>query len=110
MKEKCPFCNKDIEPSNNFCPNCGKQIPEGNVDFPSGQKVKIYILSALLAPLGLYWFFKYFKNENPNKRRVAYTALYITVVMIIILVTLNFYFVKALESYMGTYNLESFGL
>lgn len=109
MKEKCPFCNNKIDPTAIFCPNCGKKLPERNAPLTTGKKIKIYLLSVLLAPFGLYWFFKFFKNENPENRKTALCSLYITIFMIIVIVILNIYFVKVLKTYMGTYNLESFG-
>ena len=109
MKDICPFCNKEIDSTDKFCPKCGNRLPESNSSFTVGQKVKIYLLSVILAPLGLYWFFKFYKNENPEKRRVAFYSLYITIFMIVVLVIINMYFIKALETYVGSYNLDSFG-
>ena len=109
MKEKCPFCNKEINQTDKFCPNCGNKLPEKDLPFSTAQKVKIYLLSIFLAPFGLYWFFKYFKNENGEKRKLAFNVLFISIVMIIVLIIINFYFVKALQTYIDSYNLESFG-
>ncbi len=109
MKDICPFCNKEIGSTDKFCPNCGNRLPESNSSFTVGQKVKLYLLSVILAPLGLYWFFKFYKNENPEKRRVAFYSLYITIFMIVVLVIINVYFIRALETYVGSYNLDSFG-
>ena len=41
-------------------------------------KVKIYAISFFLAPVGLYWFFKYFRSADLGYKKVAYTALWIT--------------------------------
>ena len=109
MKEKCPFCNKEIDRTDKFCPNCGNKLPEKDLPFSTAQKVKIYFLSMVLASFGLYWFFKYFKNENSEKRKLAFNVLYISIFMIIVLVIINFYFVKALQTYIDSYNLENLG-
>ncbi len=109
MKEKCAFCNSEIDLTDKFCPNCGKKLPERNLSFSTPQKVKMYLLSVLLAPFGLYWFFKFFKNENKEKRKVAFNILYISIVMILLLLVINFYFIKALQNYVDSYPLESFG-
>ncbi len=109
MRENCPFCNKEINQTDKFCPNCGNKIPENDIPFSAGQKVKMYFLSIVLAPLGLYWFFKYFKNENSEKRKVAFSILYISIVMSIVLLVINIYFVKALQTYVDSYSLENFG-
>ena len=109
MKDLCPFCNKEIDSTDKFCPKCGNRLPERNSSFTTGQKIKIYLLSVILAPLGLYWFFKFYKNENPEKRKVAFYSLYITIFMIVVLIIINMYFIRALETYVGSYNLDSFG-
>jgi uncharacterized membrane protein YvbJ len=109
MKEKCPFCNNEINLTDKFCPNCGNKLPEEDLPFSIAQRVKIYSFSVLLAPFGLYWFFKYFKNESLEKRKVAFNVLYISIVMIIVLIIINFYFVKVLQTYIGSYNLENLG-
>ncbi len=109
MKEKCPFCTKEIDQTDKFCPNCGNKLPEKNLPFSTAQKVKIYILSIFLAPFGLYWFFKYLGSENNDKRKVAFNVLYISIVMIIVLFIINFYFIRALQTYVDSYNLDNFG-
>ncbi|MBP7785869.1 zinc ribbon domain-containing protein [Patescibacteria group bacterium] len=109
MKEKCPFCTKEIDQTDKFCPNCGNKLPEKNLPFSTAQKVKIYFLSIFLAPFGFYWFFKYFRNQNSEKRKLAYNVLYISIVMIIVLIIINFYFVKTLQTYIDSYNLVNLG-
>jgi len=109
MKEECPFCHKKIDIGSKFCPSCGNKIVDMNLPLSIGQKIKIYILSVILAPLGLYWFFKYFRNDSSDKKQVAFISLLITIVMIIILLVLNLYFIKTLRIYTQNYSLESFG-
>lgn len=109
MKERCPICNNEINLTDKFCPNCGNKLPDKDLPLSTTQKVKIYTSSILLAPFGLYWFFKYFKNENSEKRKVAFNVLYISILMVITLIVINFYFVKALQTYIDSYNLENLG-
>jgi len=106
----CPFCNNKIEPYDKFCSKCGNEIPKSTVPLSTFQKIKIYTLCVLLAPFGIYWFFKYFKNEDPEKKKVAYISLFITILMLIVLVVVNLYFVKALEQYVGSYESSIYGL
>ena len=42
------------------------------------QKLKIYFVSFFLTPFGLYWFFKYFKHEDPAYKKEGYMALFLT--------------------------------
>lgn len=71
----CPNCKKEILTNSNFCQFCGYVLHE-NLGF--GKKLYIYCLSIFLPPLGLIWFFKYFKSEK--YKRVAYLALILTII------------------------------
>ena len=106
MNEKCSVCGKEINNSDKFCPNCGVSIENliNTSGFTLTQKIKFYTLSVVLAPLGLYWFFKYFKNEDVEKRKVAFNVLYITLIMIVLLIVINIYFVRALQTYLESYS------
>ena len=108
---KCSFCNKPIMPTDLFCPSCGNKL---NVETPltMGQKIKIYVASVLLAPLGFIWFFKYYKSSDEEKRKTAYASLIITIVMVLVLITINVAFINSVKSYLDLYkqSLGSDGL
>ena len=104
MNTKCPSCGKEIDLKDNFCPMCGYKFLDRDKSLSKGNRIKIYVLSVLLAPFGLYWFFKFFRDKDPEKKRVAFISLYITIVMLILLVVVNMYFVKALNVYVNSYN------
>ncbi|MBW6441472.1 zinc ribbon domain-containing protein [Patescibacteria group bacterium] len=106
MNEKCSICNNEVGVLDKFCPNCGTKIESdiATLGFSTIQKIKFYTLSIILAPLGLYWFFKYFKSEDIEKKKVAFNLLYISIIMIVLLIVVNLYFVKALNSYLESYS------
>lgn len=110
INQNCPFCNKEIRPTDAFCPTCGKKLPDKNLPFSTAQKIKIYLISVTLAPLGLYWFFKYFKNEDQSKRKVAFVALYLTIITLTILTIISYYYVKKMNAYIELYNFNGLGL
>ena len=86
MKMLCPKCNREIDDIVRFCPNCGTQIDlEGSV-ISTGKKVKIYLVSFFLTPLGLIWFFKYIKSSESESVKVAYTSLIITLIPLIYMI------------------------
>lgn len=109
MDQKCPFCKNVIDPDDTFCSHCGKKLPDRNAPFPTAQKIKMFLFSIILAPFGLYWFFKYFKDPNSERRKVAYTILYITIFMIIILLIVNYYFIKSLTNSIQMYDYGIYG-
>ncbi|MFH1899134.1 MAG: zinc ribbon domain-containing protein [Patescibacteria group bacterium] len=106
----CPFCNKEIRPTDIFCPTCGKKLPDKNLPFSAMQKIKIYLVSVVLAPLGLYWFVKYFRNENSDKRKTAFITLYLTLFTLTTLTIISYYYVKQLNTYMESYDFSGLGL
>lgn len=88
MSYICTSCAKLVTTTGEFCPFCGQQNIEEEVGLSNGEKVKIYILSFVLAPLGLYWFIKYFKSEDAEKKKIGNVALIITF-GVILLTTLS---------------------
>lgn len=86
MSLTCPTCHKEINQGDAFCLSCGTPL-SSTKPILRAQRIKIYVLSFLLAPFGLYWFFKY-RNENDlEKKLLASRVLWITVVAIIFMIT-----------------------
>lgn len=110
ISQTCPFCDKEVGTTDILCPACGKKLPDKNLPFSTAQKIKIYFFSIVLAPLGLYWFFKYFRNVDESKRRVAYIVLLITVITLTIVTAVSYYYVQQLNIYMESYDFNSLGL
>lgn len=92
----CPKCGIILPPNTNFCPNCGFQTTEAPQVISIGRQVWIYFVSLLLPPLGFIWVFKYFRSQEPQKKRVAYIATILTIISIIISV---WYTVGFFQSY-----------
>lgn len=78
----CPNCNEQIDNGKIFCPDCGTKLPLKN-SISKAQEITVYILSFLLVPFGLYWFFKYKKENDPQKNLIANRILWITVATIV---------------------------
>ena len=106
----CPNCNKEISEGVKFCPNCGKEIIFSSTPLSSSKKVKIYLASFFLSPLGLYWFFKYFRNEELGNRKVAYLALVVTLLPLIASLVVGGRYITAITNSMDTYkyNLDAY--
>lgn len=100
MQSICPKCSEPVTEVDIFCPQCRARIKE--TDISQGQKIKIYTFSILLAPLGLYWFFKFFKSENINKKILAYRVLIITVIVSTLIIMSIAYTFSFYSKYINT--------
>ena len=101
----CPNCKKEIDDSAKFCPLCGQELSlAGTTTLSSSKKIKIYLASFFLSPLGLFWFFKYFKSDETENRYVAYTCLIITLLPLITTAVIGSKYIGALSSSMELYN------
>lgn len=66
------------------------------------KELSIYIFSFFLVPLGLYWFFKYFKSLDTVKKRVAYISLVITLIALTLTMIVVYGYVQSLKGYINT--------
>jgi hypothetical protein len=99
----CPVCRKELGSTDIFCPQCGTKLPEKDLPFTLWQQVKIYAVTVFLAPLGLFWFFKHFKSQNSQKKKVAYNVLWITIVVTVAMVISTIYVLKYYMGYIDTF-------
>jgi len=88
MDINCPKCGGIITDKDAFCSHCGAQLVF-NTDLSKAQKTKVYILSFLLAPFGLYWFFKYNKEDDSDKKLVARRVVWITIAAVVVMLLLG---------------------
>lgn len=93
----------EINTQGDFCPLCGFKNDQKVEILPLSKKIKIYILSLILAPFGVVWFIKYFKNPNSDFRKVGYIALIITTLSFVLsIITIKAY-VGAVSQYTEMY-------
>ena len=105
MNQTCPSCHKEIKQEDTFCSHCGTQISTSK-PISKAQKIKVYVLSFLLAPFGLYWFFKYRNEEDPEKKLVAKRVLWITIAAVIFVIATS---ITAANSYNKLINSYIYG-
>ncbi len=74
----CPKCGGVITPGDIFCSHCGYALVAQPIHI--GQQINIILISLLLPPFGLVYFFKYFKSENSSNKRIGYIAGVLTIV------------------------------
>jgi len=112
MITTCPTCGKNVNPEDIFCAQCGTKLLDRNCPVHTNQKIRIYVLSFLVAPFGLYWFFKFYNDDNPYKKGVAKNVLWITVIAVVFMIISGIYtislYTKLLNSYMSNATLYGF--
>lgn len=84
MIEACPSCKKEIDLGSEFCSHCGHKLSIASSTLTSRQKTGIYLGSFFLSPLGILWFFKYFRSDNAETKKVGYASLIITIVPLVL--------------------------
>ena len=111
MNISCRSCKKEIDDSLSFCSYCGQKTNIKGLGLTTAQKTRIYLASFFLSPLGLIWFFKFFRDDNLENRKVGYISLVITLVpLVLVLViggTLSNYLFGYIEKYekdLGVYS------
>ena len=74
----CSSCNALMMPSANFCSNCGKAlrlIPPSTTVF---KQIIVYLISFFLAPFGLWYAWKYLKQDDRKSKIIGVVAIVLT--------------------------------
>lgn len=75
----CRRCHNNVSPLDYFCPNCGKKLKEKPVPTTFLRQIGIYLISALLPPLGLWPSIKYLKQTDQKAKNIGIAALVLTI-------------------------------
>lgn len=89
----CRYCQVNISPNDYFCPNCGKKLKEKPQSVSIGRQIVIYLLSALLPPLGLWPAIKYLRQGDSKSKQIGIVAIVLTLISTIVTVWLSFGFI-----------------
>ena len=98
MEPTCPVCHTVVRASDYFCFNCGKNLHEKPLSTSRTTEIMYYLGSLLLPPIGLWWGFKYLRQEDPDSKRIAYVCMAITVVSTIIAVRWTMQFMNGINA------------
>ncbi len=98
----CPNCGQGINASDAFCVHCGKQL----VDLPIGigKKIYMYAISILLPPFGIVYFFKYFRSQNPDLKKVGTISLILTIIATIATIWMFVGFMQGVQNSLSSYS------
>ena len=76
----CRFCKANISSDFFFCPNCGKKLKDKPLSTSTPKQILVYLASAFLPPIGLWWAVKYLRQSDPLSKKIAVFIIIITVI------------------------------
>jgi hypothetical protein len=78
----CPSCNAEIMSSANFCPNCGRPLRTMPPATSVSKQIIVYLISFFLAPFGLWYAWKYLKQDDRTSKIIGAVAIALTIVAV----------------------------
>jgi hypothetical protein len=78
----CLSCNAQMISSANFCSNCGKPLRTLPPATSVSKQIIVYLVSFFLAPFGLFYAWKYLKQDNRKSKIIGAVAIALTIVSI----------------------------
>jgi hypothetical protein len=80
----CSACNAFIPSSANFCPNCGRRLRAIPPATTLSRQTIVYLISFFLAPFGLWFAWKYLKQDDIRSKKIGIVAIALTVISVAI--------------------------
>ncbi len=85
----CKYCKAVITENDYFCPNCGKKLKDKPLATTVTKQIIVYLISALAPPFGLWYGYKYLKQNDSKSKKIAYAAIIITLVALVVTIKLS---------------------
>lgn len=104
----CRYCQANITSTDYFCPNCGKKLKERPQSVTLGRQIFVYLLSALLPPLGLWPAVKYLRQADVKSKQIGVIAIALTVISTLVTIWLSLGFINKFNQILSG-QLNSFG-
>lgn len=98
----CRYCQGTITFADYFCPNCGKKLREKPVSTTLSRQIVIYLISALLPPLGLWPAIKYLRQTDDKAKQIGLVAIVITIISTLVTVWFTFYLINYFNQIVGS--------
>jgi uncharacterized OB-fold protein len=80
----CPACNSAVLSSANYCPNCGKRLRTIPPSTSASKQIVVYLISFFLVPFGLWYAWKYLRQEDNKSKIIGVVSIALTVVSLAI--------------------------
>jgi len=76
----CPACSASMPSSASFCPNCGRRLRTVPPSTSIPRQLVVYLFSFFLAPLGLWFAWNYFKQEDRKSKAIGFVVVALTII------------------------------
>lgn len=96
----CRNCHLPVLDTYHFCPNCGKKVNEV-MSVSIASQLKIYALSLILPPLGLWPGIKYLRSTDEKAKWIGIIAIILTILSTIFTLWFSIGLFNALLSGLG---------
>jgi uncharacterized membrane protein YvbJ len=83
---QCKKCGGDISENDYFCPHCGFKIKSAPLNTSITSQLKAYLVSIFFPPLGLWYAYRYFKNNDAKSKNIALVIVILNILFFIITV------------------------
>jgi hypothetical protein len=78
----CSSCNAKMMPSANYCSNCGNSLRTMPPATSVARQIIVYLISFFLAPLGLWYAWKYLKQDDQTSKIIGAVSIALTIVAV----------------------------
>jgi predicted RNA-binding Zn-ribbon protein involved in translation (DUF1610 family) len=78
----CSSCSIQMISSANYCPNCGKPLKTISPATTVSRQIIVYLISFFLAPFGLWYAWKYLKQDDGISKTIGIVAIALTIVAV----------------------------
>lgn len=80
----CNKCLNALQPSWNFCPQCGNHIQNVSLSTTWQKQLIIYSVSFFLAPFGLHWGMQYLRQPTSKEKIIGGISVVLTILAVLI--------------------------
>jgi len=81
---KCTECGHEMSDEALVCPYCGKPNQNIHPSVSISKQTTIYAISLFLPPFGLWYSWKYFRQQDSKSKTIGVIALILTITSIIV--------------------------
>ena len=103
----CSSCRARMLPSANFCSNCGKALRVLPPATTVSKQIVVYLISFFLAPFGLWYAWKYLKQDDRTSRIIGTVAVVLTIAAVALAIWATAGLFSLVNQYLNT--LHSLG-
>jgi hypothetical protein len=104
----CSSCNAQMTPFANFCPNCGKSLRAKPPGTSVPRQIIVYMISFFLAPLGLWYAWKYLKQDDRTSKIIGTAAIALTIAAVAVTIWTTAELFSSVSQYLNS--LRGLGL